>query len=140
MCFKYAEDGPTADLTIDAYGTTLEEAFENVALGMFNAMTPIEKIQKKESMKFEVEGDDIEFLLFNFLDELLYLHETELIVFSGFELDINSINYKLKSVCKGEAFDLTKHEQGISIKAVTFHNMKITQTENGWTIRVVLDT
>lgn len=140
MCFKYAEDGPTADLTIDSYGTTLAEAFEKVALGMFNAMTPFEKIQKKESMKFEVEGDDIELLLFNFLDELLYLHETELIVFSGFELDIDSVNYKLKSVCQGEAFDLTKHEQGISIKAVTFHNMKITKTENGWTIRVVLDT
>jgi SHS2 domain-containing protein len=43
-------------------------------------------------------------------------------------------------VCRGEHFELGRHEQGIAIKAVTFHNMLIEKVESGWEIRVVLDT
>jgi SHS2 domain-containing protein len=140
MKFSYAEEGPTADLTMDAWGETLGEAFENAALAMFNAMTPIEGIEKRETRRFNVEGGDLGGLLFNFLDELLYLHEVELIVFSGFEVDLDEGEIKLTAVCHGEPFDLDRHSQGIAIKAVTFHNMRIEEKGDTWTIRVVLDT
>ena len=140
MGYRYSEKGPTADLMVEAWGDTLEEAFGSVAKAMFNSMTPIENIMQGESRPFEVEGDDIEALLFNFLDELLYIHEVELIVFSGFELVIDQDQNRLNAVCKGEHFDLGRHEQGIAIKAVTFHKMLIEKVESGWEIRVVLDT
>lgn len=140
MGFRYAEDGPTADLTVDAWGETLGEAFSNVALAMFNAMTPLEGVEERESRAFEVEGDDLGGLLFNFLDELLYIHEVELMVFSGFELAIDQGANRLNAVCSGERFEVGRHEQGIAIKAVTFHNMQIERDDTGWEIRVVLDT
>ncbi|UCH57176.1 MAG: archease [Candidatus Bathyarchaeota archaeon] len=140
MGFSYSEEGPTADLMIEAWGKTLARAFANAALAMFNAMTPLEGIEGRESRAVEVEGDDIESLLFNFLDELLYVHETELIVFSGLEVKLNEEDLKLRAVCRGEHFDLDRHPQGIAIKAVTFHMMEIRRLDGGWTLTVVLDT
>jgi len=140
MKFSYSEEGPTADLTVDAWGETLGEAFEYAALAMFNAMTPLEGVEKEETRKFTVEGDDLGSLLFNFLDELLYLHDVDLIVFSAFEVDLDQENNRLAAVCRGEPFDLGRHIQGISIKAVTFHGMRFERDDGAWTIRVVLDT
>lgn len=140
MGYSYAEDGPTADLTVDTWGETLEEAFAQAGFALFNAITPIEGIEKAETREFEVEGDDLGSLLFNFLDELLYLHEVDLIVFSDFDLEIDRERFRLKAVCHGESFDLARHPQGIAIKAVTFHLMNFQQSDEGWNLRVVLDT
>ena len=140
MGYHYAEGGPTADLTVDTWGETLEEVFAQAGLALFNAITPIEGVEKAETREFEVDGDDMGALLFNFLDELLYIHEIELIVFSAFDLEIDRERFRLKAVCHGEFFDLARHPQGIAIKAVTFHQMNIQESEEGWNLRVVLDT
>ena len=47
---------------------------------------------------------------------------------------------RLKAVCHGESFDIDRHSRGIAIKAVTFHLMNIQQSDEGWNLRVVLDT
>ena len=138
MGFRYAEDGPVADLTIEAEGSTLEEAFQNAALAMFNAITPLEGIEEREECSIEAEGDDMGALLFNFLDELLYVNDVDLLVFSGIEVEIDGL--RLRARCCGEPFDLERHRQGIAVKAVTFHQMRIEQRGGGWSIRVVLDT
>jgi SHS2 domain-containing protein len=138
--FSYAEDGPTADLTVDTWGESLEDVFRQSAIALFNAMTPIEGINQNETREFEVDGHDLGALLFNFLDELLYLHEVDLIVFSGFDLEIDRESFILKATCHGEFFDLSKHTQGIAVKAVTFHQMNFEETDEGWALRVVLDT
>ena len=138
--YSYAEDGPTADLTVDTWGETLEEVFQQSAIALFNAMTPIEGIGQNETREFEVDGHDLGALLFNFLDELLYLHEVDLIVFSRFYLEIDPERFTIKAVCRGEFFDVSRHVQGIAVKAVTFHQMKFEETDEGWALRVVLDT
>ena len=138
--FSYAEDGPTADLTVDTWGETLEDVFGQAAIALFNSITPLEGVEKAETREFEVDGHDLGALLFNFLDELLYLHEVDLVVFSAFDLEIDPERFTLKAVCHGEPFDLARHTQGIAIKAVTFHLMNIQQTDEGWNLRVVLDT
>ena len=140
MGYRYAEEGPTADLTVDAWGDTLGEAFSNVALAMFNAMTPLEEVVERVSSSFEVEGDDLGALLFNFLDELIHIHEVELLVFSKFSVEVDEEETRLRAECHGEKFDLARHEQGIAVKAVTFHDMRIEKGDEGWAIRTVLDT
>ena len=138
--FSYVEGGPTADLTIEAYGSTLEEAFANAALAMFNAMTPLEGIEEREIRKVEASGDDLGGLLYNFLDELLFVHEVELIVFSGVAVSLDDELLRLTAECRGELFDPQRHESGIVVKAVTFHQMKFEREEKGWVVRVVFDT
>ena len=118
----------------------MEEVFSQAAIALFNAITPIEGVEKVESREFQVEGDDLGALLFNFLDELLYIHEVDLVVFSAFDLEIDREQIRLKAVCHGESFDIDRHSRGIAIKAVTFHLMNIQQSDEGWNLRVVLDT
>ena len=138
--FRYVEEGPEADLTVEAWGGTLGEAFGNAAIAMFNAITPLEGVEQRVSRTLGVEGDDLGALLFNFLGELLYISDTELLVFSGFDVDVDEMGVTLLAECRGEPFELGRHEQGTAIKAVTFYDMRIVKGEEGWKIRVVFDT
>lgn len=138
--FSYADEGPEADLTVDAWGDSLGEAFGNAARALFNAITPFEGVKTRTSRAIEVEGDDLGSLLFNFLDELLYIHDVDLLVFSEFEVEVDEEGLRVQAKCRGERFDVRRHEQGIVIKAVTFHDMKIRRTNGGWAVRVVFDT
>jgi SHS2 domain-containing protein len=138
--FSYAEEGPEADLTVDAWGGSLGEAFGNAARALFNAITPIEGVRAQTSRAIEAEGDDLGSLLFNFLDELLYIHDIDLLVFSEFDVEVDEEGLRVRAECRGERFDVGRHEQGIMIKAVTFHDMRIGRADGGWAVRVVFDT
>ena len=139
MGFKYLEEGPTADLLVEAYGSTLGEAFANAALAMFNAMTPLEKVEPRVSREIEVEDGDLEGLLYDFLDELLYINDTENLIFSQIDVDVDAERLRLKAHCRGEPFDPGRHEAGAVVKAVTFHQMKVEKTDGRRRIRVVFD-
>jgi len=62
---------------IHAWGSTLSEAFEQCANAMFHYMTEVDYIEMKESYDIEVEGHDMMTLLYNFLDELLFIFSAE---------------------------------------------------------------
>ena len=140
MGYRYDEKGPTADLTVDTWGETIEEAFKQAAFATFDAMTPLDNVKKSVTREFEVNGDDVGGLLFNFLDELLYIFEVDFLVFSEYTLKISEDHKSLKAKCQGEKFILGHHEQRIAIKAVTFHLMSIEEKNGRWELRVVLDT
>ena len=138
--FSYVEGGPSADLTVEVHGSTLNEIFGNAALAMFNAMTPIEDVKAHELRIVQATGDDLGGLLYNFLDELLYVHDVELLVFSSIAVSIDEGNLQLTAKCLGEHFDPKRHESGIVVKAVTFHQMKIERKKCSYALRVVFDT
>ncbi|ALM74541.1 Archease, tRNA m5C methyltransferase chaperone [Thermococcus barophilus] len=132
----------TADIGIRGYGRTLEEAFENVAIALFDVMVDVEKVEPKEVREIEVSGEDLYALLYNFLEELLILHDTEGLVFSDFEVKIEKTKegYRLKAKAYGEPLDYGKHEPKEEVKAITYHDMKIEQLEDGtWIVQLVPD-
>jgi len=131
----------TADIGIRGYGETLEEAFEAVAIALFDVMVNVEKVEKKEVREIEVEGEDLYSLLYNFLEELLILHDTEGLVFRDFEVKIEKTEegYKLKAKAYGEKLS-EKHEPKEEVKAITYHDMEIKQLPNGeWMAQLVPD-
>ena len=138
--YQYPEDGPPADLTVEGSGCNLEKAVANVILGMFNAISPLEGISSERFFKFKVEGHDLKSLLFNLMDEFLYIHDTEKLVASKIMLDINEEEYIATAECWGERIEPGKHLLGIGIKAVTYHQMQINPVPEGFKIRVVFDT
>jgi SHS2 domain-containing protein len=139
MGYRYLEEGPTADLLVEAYGSTLGEAFANAALAMFNAITPLEKVKPKISRRIELEGEDLEGLLYDFLDELLFINDTENLVFSEIKVDVDTGRLRLRAECRGERFDPERHQAGAVVKAVTFHQMRVEKTDGRWKTRVVFD-
>ena len=131
----------TADIGIRGYGSTLEEAFEAVALALFDVMVDVRKVEAKECREVEVEGEDLEALLYNFLEELLVLHDTEGLVFGDFRVEIEKgrEGYRLKAKACGEPLS-EKHEPKEEVKAITYHEMEIRQLPDGrWMAQLVPD-
>ncbi|MBQ9025102.1 MAG: archease, partial [Methanobrevibacter sp.] len=85
----------TADIGFYAYGNNLNEAFENAGLAMFNIISNTDNITPDKSITFEIESEDYVALLYDYLEEVLFYHEVEFMLFSEFEVQITD-NYSLK--------------------------------------------
>lgn len=132
----------TADVGYRAYGRTLDEAFANAALAMFEVMTDTSEIKPATQKNIAIESEDPFALLYDWLSELIYLHDAENLVFSSFELKITQKKqeqYLLTASVWGEAFNPHRHESREDVKAVTYHHMEIKE-ENGYMVQVILDT
>ena len=139
--YEYLEH--TADAKFRAYGTTLEEAFQNAAVAMFNVMIDTGTISDEVSEKIELTSADLDGLLVDWLSELLYLFEVEQVVFGKFKIDCiteNNGEYSLSANAFGEPLDLTRHKFDTEVKAVTYNELKVEETMDGWVVQVVVDT
>lgn len=133
---KYELIDHTADVGIKAYGENISEAFENAAKGMFDIITDNSKIESKGEYKINLEYDDLEQLLVDWLSELLFIFETEQIVLGEFNVEID--NDSLQAKVFGENFDTSKHKIGSEIKAVTYHMLEV-KTEKPYHVQVLFD-
>jgi SHS2 domain-containing protein len=132
----------TADVYIASYGESLEEAFENAALAMFDVMTEVKLIEPKAQDQVVLEGSDCFSLLYNWLEALLVLFETKGNLYSRFYLSkIAETNSGLKFEAKiwGEPYDAEKHPQKVAVKAVTYHQMEILKELGIITLKLLLD-
>ncbi len=127
----------TADIGALAYGRTLPEAFENAALAMFSVMADLSTVGEKEVRDIEVEGDSPEELLVAWLSELLYLSDTQQMVFRRFAID--QMDHHLRGQAWGEPIDRDRHALGSGVKAVTRHLLAIDEKEGLHRIQVIFD-
>ena len=137
--YEYLEH--TADLKFKAYGKSLEELFKNSALAMLNTITNTKKIKKSKEFKINVKGKDQEELLFEFLNELIFLLDAEFFLLSDFkEISIkkNKNEYELKSTALGDINE-GQYETYGNIKAVTFNDLKIYKQNDVYIAEVVVD-
>ena len=115
----------TADVGIKAYGKTLPEAFESAAKGMFDIITDSSEIENIGQYDIQLQADNLEQLLVDFLSELLYLNSANNIVFGFFKVELDEKKNKLSAKVFGEKFDISKHKIGTEIKAVTYHMLQV---------------
>ena len=120
--FEYFE--VTADIGFKAYGKNLKEAFENAGLAIFNIISDTNNIEPAKEISFEVTSEDNVSMLYDYLEELLFYHEVEFMLFSEFDVEILD-NYSLRATIKGEEINWEKHERKSEIKAITFHKMEV---------------
>jgi SHS2 domain-containing protein len=131
-------DITTADVAFDAYGRDLNELFTNSALAMFEVMIDTKQVKPKVEKKVKVKGNDLQSLMFSWLNELLVFVDSENLAFSDFKTKINEKNFTLNAVCKGEKINSKMHETRTAVKACTYHQMKIEKNKI-WKARVILD-
>jgi SHS2 domain-containing protein len=131
----------TADVGYRAYGKTLDEAFENAVLAMFEVMTDTSKIKPKVERKIEVESEDECALLYDWLSEFLILLDVDYLVFSKFEVKIkkNEGGFSLEGTAWGEEFNPEIHESRAEVKAVTYHLMDVKHENGKYMVQVILD-
>jgi SHS2 domain-containing protein len=135
--YEYLEH--TADVYIKAVGNTLEEAFENAGKAITDIMTDIEKVESLNSIRVSIEAENIEELLYLWLEEIIFRFDAEAFLFSEFEVkEISEDGTLLAGEMRGEEFNPEKHPQRLGVKAATYHMMDIKENEEV-ILRFVLD-
>ena len=128
----------TADLGMEVRGKDLTDLFIQAAWSFFDIMVEARRIEPTKQKAVTVEAPDQEALLVGWLGELLYIFETEHLVFSQFL--IRSLTPRaLQASAIGEEYDPQKHLFKLGIKAVTYHQLCIWEEKGGWRARVIFD-
>jgi SHS2 domain-containing protein len=131
----------TADAKFQAFGATLGEAFANAALAVASVMWDWTKVAKTVRFPVEVKGRDLERLLYNYLEEILYLLDTRKFLLAGVEnvrIGENSGEYRLEADFQGDT-EPAKYEIFGEVKAVTYNEMRIEEKAGGAVVQVVID-
>lgn len=131
-----------SDVGFRAYGRDLAEAFENAALALFEVMVDTSKVEPKQEATVELEAEDEKALLYDWLERFLYLHGTEELVMSRFEVEELSERggrFKIRGKAWGEQFDPERHDPRTEIKAITYHMMEIKRGKERCSVQAVVD-
>ena len=127
-----------ADIGIEVEGNSLDELFVNAASGTTSLMIDLSEISTKIKKGINLKGRNIEELFTNWLDEIIYLFDTE--GFLAKNIVIETLHTtSLQATLEGEKYDSTKHEIKLYLKAVTYHQLEIKQTKEGWEAKVFFD-
>jgi SHS2 domain-containing protein len=142
MPYRFLEEIATADIAFEATGRDLPELFSNAADATMNVMIDnLDAIEPRETRHIELSNDEIDMLLFNFLQELIYLKDAErlLLRVRHAQIDEKNKKYFFKAEAAGELLDAGRHHQRADVKAVTLHDFSIEKEDGGWRARVLLD-
>lgn len=109
---------------------------------MFNVIIDTGKVSGETAREVCLTSPDLESLLVDWLSELLYLFEVDEIVFWKFrveEIREEEGEYSIKAVASGEQYYPESHPFETEIKAVTYNQLELEKTADGWKAQVVVD-
>jgi SHS2 domain-containing protein len=142
MPYHYLEDIATADVAFEARGKDLAELFTAAADATMNVMVAdLASIEQRVQIEFEVEHEELDMLLFNFLQEFIFFKDARRLLLRVLSVSIDKGNagFSLLAKAAGEELDPEKHDLIVDVKAVTLYRFAVQQTEDGWMATVVLD-
>jgi SHS2 domain-containing protein len=142
MPFEFLDDIDTADVAFRAWGKTIEEMFISAAEATMNVMAAdLEKIERRRKVDIGLDADEIDMLLFNLLQEIIFLKDAEqlLVRIDDVRIERGDGTFSLTATGWGDSIDPERHELIVDVKAVTLHRYKVEQTGNGWETFIILD-
>lgn len=132
----------TADIGFEVYGKTKTELFANAVAALFDLILDRQDTtapgESEEEKSIVVEGGDIEDLLVNFLREVLYLFNGEKWAVLNCR-PVEVTDKRIEAQLFGEPYDTRKHHVKMEIKAVTYHELSVKNTSEGWKATVIFD-
>ena len=148
--FRFLPNIAIADTAFEACGKNLNELFENCALATFTEMVDLKTVTPKVKKQISLSAEKIEALLYDFLSEILFIKDTESMVFAKIQCKITESGICLPdSTCKeqwtlqaelyGEKINQEKHKLGNDVKAVTWHRFQVIKQKSQWKAQVILD-
>ena len=127
------------DAIIEVTADNLENAFKIAGMSVIETILDVSRVSEIEKKSIQVEGKDLKYLLYNWLEEIIILNITDGFAGRTISLTIsNEDGYKINADIFGEIIDLKKHEFKVEIKSPTFHDMRIEQKDNV-VLRYLLD-
>jgi len=137
----YREIEHTADVGVELQARDLRSALESAAAAMFDVICDVDSVEHLLTIPLTVDAreGDLENLLVRWLTELLYVHQSRNMVFSGFEV-LSVSRGTLEARVSGEKLDPERHTIKLELKAPTYHELLIEESEGHWSVRVIFDT
>ncbi len=128
----------TADTGLRVQTADLNTLFAEAGQALFSLMVGnLDDVQTRSRVPFAIDGDDVEYLLVDWLTELLYAFESERWLFREFEVSIGA--GELRATGLGETADTKRHQLEHEVKAITYHGLEVKQSPEGWNATVIVD-
>ncbi len=128
----------TADLGLRARAPDLDTLFAEMAACLFSAIVEdLGTVSPAQRIDVRIDGAEREYLLFDWLRELLYRFDSGPLLLSRFEVRVGEGG--LAGSAWGEPFDPARHALAHEVKAITYHGLKVEQTADGWLAEVIVD-
>lgn len=128
----------TADLGLRVRAADLDTLFAEAAECLVSAIVEdATSIRPETEQTIELSGTDREYLLFDFLRELLYRFDAEHLLFGQFEVRVRPDG--LTATVRGERLDPARHVLSHEVKAITYHELTVEPTPDGWLAEVIVD-
>lgn len=142
MSFEILDTLSMADTAFRASGLTRSELFVASAEALLSILLlDPASVRKKNRKDFSVEADDIELLLYRYLQEFVFLKDSEFLLLVPVNVDIrgNGGGWVCRCSAMGETIDAGRHLFHADIKSVTMHNLKVWEEDGIWMAQVVID-
>jgi SHS2 domain-containing protein len=131
----------TGDIGVDLRAVSLEQLFADAALAITEILTDPALVVSRVSVEVSLSSPEIELLMVDWLNELLYLFETQALLVRSARVTLGrkGEEHRLNATIEGEPFDPGRHPIKVTLKAVTYHALEVVETAGGWRARVVID-
>ncbi|MHA1680054.1 MAG: archease [Promethearchaeota archaeon] len=134
----------TADVQVHAWAPSMKSLFEDIGLILMGIIVEGDNVSPSRAIEVNVEAEDWESLLFDWLGEILFYFDSELFVIG--EIDVHSLEkkgenvYSITSTFKGETFQGGKHVPGTEVKAITYSYMELAKQDDGlFHLKIIFD-
>ena len=128
----------TGDLGVRLSGESLPRLFEQAAEALTFILTDPKTIRIKKTRRFLLEAKTDEELLITWLNELVYLFETKGLLFKTYDV-LAVHDHRLEALAQGESYVEGRHPIKTTVKAATYHQLKIENHQGVWTAQVIFD-
>lgn len=127
-----------ADIGVAGYGRTPAEAFEQAALALTAILCEPATVAASERVEIRCEAPDLELLLVDWLNALIYEMATRRLLFSRFQVRLEGT--RLSGEAWGEPMDQTRHQPAVEVKGATYTELEVGQQPDGvWFARCIVD-
>ncbi len=142
MPYHYLEDVALADAAFEAWGETLEEMLVSAADATLNIMVAnLDAVRPHVYRHFRAQEAQVDMLLFQLLQELIYYKDAErlLLRIKTLQIEESESGWTAFAEAAGERIDPERHDLIVDVKAVTFYRFKVERSHRGWNATVVVD-
>lgn len=128
----------TADLGLRVWADDLNALFAEAARGLFSMIVPAaDSVQASQRTTITLAGDALEYLLFDWLNELLYIYDVRRLLLCEFDVAVGPQG--VEATVAGEPIDPARHVLDHEVKAITYHGLQVEQQAGRWMAEVIVD-
>ncbi len=139
MSFKFLPDIAIADIAFEVTAPTLNKLFEEAAMACSDIMVDPKTVKAKVKKIIKLKADNLDNLLLDFLNELVFLKDTKGLLFNKYFIKVDEKLFSLTAVATGEKIDRKNHDLRNDLKAITMHMFILEKRGKQWYNRIIVD-